>query len=47
MDVFRVFDSLNYMPNMLLGVEAVGQAGELLLTLCIILTLYVLYLHCI
>ncbi|KAF6022688.1 Pc [Bugula neritina] len=27
MDVFRVFDSLNYMPNMLLGVEAVGQAG--------------------
>ena len=27
MDVFRVFDSLNYMPNMLVGVEAVGKAG--------------------
>ncbi|KAG0716316.1 Pyruvate carboxylase, mitochondrial [Chionoecetes opilio] len=27
MDIFRVFDSLNYMPNLLLGVEAVGNAG--------------------
>jgi pyruvate carboxylase len=27
MDVFRVFDSLNYMPNLLLGMEAVHQAG--------------------
>eukprot|EP00096_Caligus_rogercresseyi_P000664 TRINITY_DN1113_c0_g1_i3.p1 TRINITY_DN1113_c0_g1~~TRINITY_DN1113_c0_g1_i3.p1 ORF type:complete len:1086 (-),score=226.61 TRINITY_DN1113_c0_g1_i3:477-3734(-) len=27
MDVFRVFDSLNYLPNLLLGTEAVGQAG--------------------
>ena len=29
MDIFRIFDSLNYMPNMLLGIEAVGQAGTL------------------
>jgi len=27
MDVFRVFDSLNYLPNMLIGMEAVGKAG--------------------
>ena len=27
MDVFRVFDSLNYLPNIKLGMEAVGQAG--------------------
>ncbi|XP_028566379.2 pyruvate carboxylase, mitochondrial [Podarcis muralis] len=27
MDIFRVFDSLNYLPNMLLGMEAAGQAG--------------------
>ena len=27
MDVFRVFDSLNYLPNIRLGMEAVGQAG--------------------
>ncbi|KAK0411400.1 hypothetical protein QR680_005636 [Steinernema hermaphroditum] len=27
MDVFRVFDSLNYLPNMLVGMEAVGNAG--------------------
>ncbi|XP_077444818.1 pyruvate carboxylase, mitochondrial-like isoform X1 [Stigmatopora argus] len=27
MDVFRVFDSLNYLPNMLLGMEAAGSAG--------------------
>lgn len=27
MDVFRVFDSLNYVPNMVLGMEAAGQAG--------------------
>nr|CAI5865067.1 unnamed protein product [Callosobruchus analis] len=27
MDVFRVFDSLNYMPNLVLGMEAAGKAG--------------------
>lgn len=27
MDIFRVFDSLNYLPNLKLGMEAVGQAG--------------------
>uniref|UniRef100_A0A671QCI1 pyruvate carboxylase n=1 Tax=Sinocyclocheilus anshuiensis TaxID=1608454 RepID=A0A671QCI1_9TELE len=27
MDIFRVFDSLNYIPNMLLGIEAAGAAG--------------------
>uniref|UniRef100_A0A8C2IRZ2 Pyruvate carboxylase n=1 Tax=Cyprinus carpio TaxID=7962 RepID=A0A8C2IRZ2_CYPCA len=27
MDIFRVFDSLNYIPNMLLGMEAAGTAG--------------------
>ena len=27
MDVFRVFDSLNYLPNIKLGIEAVGKAG--------------------
>ncbi|XP_074128759.1 pyruvate carboxylase, mitochondrial isoform X1 [Sminthopsis crassicaudata] len=27
MDVFRIFDSLNYLPNLLLGIEAVGSAG--------------------
>jgi len=27
MDVFRVFDSLNYIENMKLGIDAVGQAG--------------------
>ena len=27
MDVFRVFDSLNYLPNMYVGMEAVGNAG--------------------
>ena len=26
-DVFRVFDSLNYVPNIKLGMEAVGNAG--------------------
>ena len=28
MDVFRVFDSLNYLPNLIVGMEAVGNAGE-------------------
>ena len=28
MDVFRVFDSLNYLPNLILGVDAVGKAGK-------------------
>ena len=27
MDVFRVFDSLNYVPNMVLGMDAVRKAG--------------------
>ncbi|KFO69239.1 hypothetical protein N303_07525, partial [Cuculus canorus] len=27
MDIFRVFDALNYMPNLVLGVEAAGRAG--------------------
>mmetsp|Transcript_12920 Transcript_12920/g.15781 ORF Transcript_12920/g.15781 Transcript_12920/m.15781 type:complete len:701 (+) Transcript_12920:2356-4458(+) len=27
MDVFRVFDSLNYLENLKLGIDAVGQAG--------------------
>ncbi|XP_041270749.1 pyruvate carboxylase, mitochondrial, partial [Onychostruthus taczanowskii] len=27
MDIFRVFDALNYVPNLLLGVEAAGNAG--------------------
>lgn len=27
MDVFRVFDSMNYMPNMILGIEASGESG--------------------
>ncbi|XP_071525855.1 pyruvate carboxylase, mitochondrial isoform X1 [Panulirus ornatus] len=27
MDIFRVFDSLNYLPNLILGIDAVGNAG--------------------
>ena len=27
MDVFRVFDALNYLPNLMVGMEAVGKAG--------------------
>ncbi|KAI3383577.1 hypothetical protein SNEBB_007816 [Seison nebaliae] len=27
MDIFRIFDSLNYMPNIKAGMEAVGNAG--------------------
>lgn len=27
MDIFRVFDSLNYLPNLLLGMDAAGKAG--------------------
>uniref|UniRef100_A0A673ZDU6 Pyruvate carboxylase, mitochondrial n=1 Tax=Salmo trutta TaxID=8032 RepID=A0A673ZDU6_SALTR len=27
MDIFRVFDSLNYLPNLMLGMEAAGAAG--------------------
>lgn len=27
MDIFRVFDSLNYVPNMVLGMEAAAKAG--------------------
>jgi len=28
MDIFRVFDSLNYVPNLILGMEAAGKAGK-------------------
>ncbi|XP_052749258.1 pyruvate carboxylase, mitochondrial isoform X2 [Galleria mellonella] len=27
MDIFRVFDSLNYLPNLMLGMDAAGKAG--------------------
>jgi len=27
MDIFRVFDALNYLPNLILGMEAAGKAG--------------------
>ena len=27
MDIFRIFDSLNYLPNIKVGMEAVGNAG--------------------
>jgi pyruvate carboxylase len=27
MDIFRVFDSLNYLPNLVIGMEAAGNAG--------------------
>ena len=27
MDIFRVFDALNYLPNLLVGLEAAGKAG--------------------
>lgn len=27
MDIFRVFDSLNYLPNLMVGLEAAGKAG--------------------
>ncbi|KYQ59246.1 Pyruvate carboxylase, mitochondrial [Trachymyrmex zeteki] len=27
MDIFRVFDSLNYLPNLIIGMEAAGNAG--------------------
>jgi pyruvate carboxylase len=30
MDVFRVFDSLNYLPNLVVGMEAVGNAGGII-----------------
>lgn len=29
MDIFRIFDSLNYVPNMIVGMEAVQKAGRL------------------
>ena len=28
MDIFRIFDSLNYFPNIKIGMEAVGNAGN-------------------
>lgn len=30
MDVFRVFDSLNYIENMRLGIDAVGASGGII-----------------
>lgn len=27
MDIFRIFDSLNYLPNIVVGMGAVGKAG--------------------
>lgn len=27
MDIFRVFDALNYLPNLVVGMEAAGKAG--------------------
>lgn len=30
MDVFRIFDSLNYLENMRLGIDAVGEAGGII-----------------
>ncbi|WAR18768.1 PYC-like protein [Mya arenaria] len=27
MDIFRIFDSLNYLPNIIVGMDAVGNAG--------------------
>lgn len=27
MDIFRVFDALNYLPNIIVGMEAAGKAG--------------------
>ena len=30
MDIFRVFDSLNYLENMRLGIDAVGEAGGII-----------------
>lgn len=29
-DVFRIFDSLNYFPNMELGIDAVGESGGII-----------------
>lgn len=28
MDIFRIFDSLNYLPNIVVGMDAVGKAGN-------------------
>jgi len=30
MDVFRIFDSLNYIENMRLGIDAVGASGGII-----------------
>lgn len=27
MDIFRIFDALNYLPNLMIGMEAAGTAG--------------------
>ena len=34
MDVFRVFDSVNYIENMKLGIDAVGTAGGIVEAAC-------------
>ena len=28
MDILRVFDSLNYLPNMKVGIDAIGKADR-------------------
>jgi hypothetical protein len=33
MDIFRIFDSLNYVPNIIVGMEAAGKAGKKLVNL--------------
>lgn len=34
MDVFRIFDSVNYIENMKLGIDAVGTAGGIVEAAC-------------
>lgn len=49
MDVFRVFDALNYVPNLLVGMEAAGVAGACFSAclLCVVIVmLSVTLLHC-
>ena len=40
MDIFRVFDSLNYVPNLKLGMEAVGRYTLFLLTILLLSFFY-------
>ena len=34
MDVFRIFDSVNYLENMRLGIDCVGEAGGIIEAAC-------------